>query len=101
MIGSRLKYSYRPASPYSAMPRPTKLIVLFKKTPSAHHVNKFQPHFEMCEIKPVDRLTCHDHGAIILGLFDGVIPAPFLIIITGLKHSKFEVQVGIEGQDDG
>lgn len=45
--------------------------------------------------------TGHDHGAVVLGLFDCVVPAPFLIVIAGLEDGELEVQVGVERQDDG
>lgn len=47
------------------------------------------------------KLTRHDHGTIILSLLDGVVAAPFPVVVAGLEHGEFEVEVGVEREDDG
>lgn len=47
-----------------------------------------------------NKLTRHNHGTVILGLLDGIVAAPFLVVIAGLEHGEFEVEVGVEGEDD-
>lgn len=46
-------------------------------------------------------ITRHNYGSIILGLLDSVVSAPFLVVVAGLEHGKFEVEVGVEWEDDG
>lgn len=42
----------------------------------------------------------HDDGAVVLGLLDGVVAAPAVVVLAGLQHGELEVQVGVEGEED-
>lgn len=43
------------------------------------------------------KLTSHDHGAVVLGLLDGVVPAPAGVVGPGLQDGELEVEVGVQG----
>lgn len=46
--------------------------------------------------------TGHDHGAVLLSLLDGVVPAaPADVVGPRLQDGELEVEVGVEGQQDG
>lgn len=56
--------------------------------------------FRFLVLEGMFTLTRHDHGTVILGLLDGVVPAPFPVVVAGLEHREFEVEVCVEGKDD-
>lgn len=45
--------------------------------------------------------TGHNHGAVVLGLLDGVVAAPASVVGPGLQHGELEVEVGVQGEQDG
>lgn len=45
-------------------------------------------------------LTRHNHGSVVLGLLNGVVLAPFLVVVATLEYGKLEVEVGVQREDD-